>query len=296
MALICLQKLVNAGINIVGVVPPHKNNQTYGFFIQFAESLGLSIIDYNDSFKDPVFLNKIKLVEPDIAVVCSYNKLFPKEFLNTVKDGFVNIHPSLLPNYRGGNPYSHVIMNNEKETGVTLHFMDETFDTGDIISQHRTAIEKHDTMGTLFNRLNYIGADALFEALAYYEVNSMLPRTKQPEGEFIKAGLIDSRYGNTAIDWNKPAADIERFIRALNPFIIAITSYRGVFVKVFGASIQNKKVKHEPGTICHVRDTVGVACCEGILHIKSLQVGSYIVGDSKDFINIFGPKVGEKFG
>lgn len=296
MALVCLQKLVNAGINIVGVVPPHKENQTYDFFTQFVQSFGLPIIDYEGSFKDQVFLGKIKSLEADIAVVCSYNKIFPKEFLDTVKDGFINIHPSLLPDYRGGNPYSHVIINGEKETGVTLHFMDETFDTGDMISQYRTPIEAFDTMGTLFNRLNYISADALFEVLAYYEVNSTLPRKPQPEGEYKKAGLIDSKYGNTNIDWNKSAFEIERFIRALNPFITAVTSYRGTFVKVYSAAAQNKRVKQEPGTVCHIKDSVGVVCGDGILHIKSLQVGSYVVGDSKDFITIFKPKIGEKFG
>lgn len=295
MAIVCLQKLVNTGVNIVGVVPPHRENPTYDYFMQFANAYNLPVIDYHHSFKDPVFLNKIRFLEPDIAVVCSYNKLFPKEFLSVTKDGFINIHPSLLPEYRGGNPYSHVIINDEKETGITLHFMDEHFDTGDMISQFRTPIEKHDTMGTIFNRLNYMGADALFEALAYYEVNSTLPRRKQPEGQFKKAPLIDTKYGNTTIDWSKPVVEIERFIRALNPFICAVTSFRNVFVKVYGSQAQLKSHKSEPGTICNIKGTVGVACGDGILHIKLLQVGSYLVGDSKDFITVFKPKIGEKF-
>lgn len=295
MALVCLSRLVNEGVNIVGVVPPDKFNPTYDFFVKFVNSLGLKVIDYDNSLKEPDFLKQIKALEPDIAVVCSYNKLFPKEFLEVVKDGFINVHPSLLPEYRGGNPYSHVIINGEKESGVTLHFMDERFDTGDIISQYKVSLEKVDTMGTLFNRLNFLAADALMEALVYYESNP-LPRVKQPEGQYKYACTLDVKFGNTMIDWNKPATELEKFIRALNPFISAGTRYRGVYTKVYTSHSQNKRTKHEPGTICHIKDSsIGVACGDGILHIKTLQVGSYVLGDASDFITIFKPKIGEKF-
>ncbi len=294
MALVCLSKLVNSGVNIVGVVPPDKSNPTYEFFSKFVESFNLKIIDYESSLKEQIFLTKVKALEPDIAVVCSYNKLFPPEFLALTKDGFLNIHPSLLPEYRGGNPYSHVIINNEKETGVTLHFMNERFDEGDIVSQYKVNVEKFDTMGTLFNRLNYIAADALLEALIYYENNS-LPRMVQKEGEFKKAPTLDIKLGNTIIDWNKSVEEIERFIRALNPFITAGTRYRGVYTKIYTSFVQKKKTKHEPGTICHIKDTIGVACSDGILHIKILQVGSYVLGDASDFVRVFRPSIGEKF-
>lgn len=293
MALVCLSKLVNAGVNIVAVVPPEKNSATYGFFMEFVHGMNLRVIDYDSSLKEQLFLNKIKALEADIAVVCSYNKLFPPEFLKLTKDGFINVHPSLLPEYRGGNPYSHVIINNEKETGVTIHFMDETFDTGDIISQYRVDIEEKDTMGTLFNRLNFLAADVLLHTLNFYEKNSTLPRVKQAEGEYKKAYAIDIKYGNSIIDWNKPAVEIERFVRALNPFISAGTRYRGTYTKINTAFVQNKKHKLQPGSICHIKDSIGVACGEDILHIKTLQVGSYVTGDAKDFTRIFNPKIGE---
>ncbi len=295
MALVCLSKLHNSGVNIVGVVPPSKDNATYDFFVQFVQAMDLRIVDYENSLKDRVFLSKIKALEPDIAVVCSYNKLFPKEFLDITKDGFINTHPSLLPHYRGGNPYSHVIIDGETETGVTLHFMDETFDTGDIISQYKVQIDKQETMGTLFNKLNFLAADVLLHALKFYEANSTLPRVKQPDGEYKKAYALDVKYGNTLIDWNKSADEIERFIRALNPFVTAGTRFRGAYTKINTAVAQNKKHNKEPGEICIVKDTVGIACSEGILHLKTLQIGSYISGDCSDFIRIFKPKVGEKF-
>lgn len=294
MAIVCLMKLYRAGINIVGVVPPDMGNATYEYFVQFAKSMNYRVIDYERSLKEPVFLNKIKALEADIAVVCSYNKLFPQEFLKLTKDGFINVHPSLLPEYRGANPYSHVIINGETETGVSFHFMDEHFDTGDVIAQFKVPVEKDETMGTIFNKLNNVSADGLAQLLAYYETNP-LPRIKQPEGDFKKAYSIDINLGNCMIDWTKPAVEIERFIRALNPFIMASTRYKGHFIKIYTAFVQNKTPKEDPGTICYLKDTIGVACADGIVHIKTLQGGTYISGDAKDFIKIFNPKTGEKF-
>ncbi len=295
MALICFSKLYQAGINIVAAVPPAKTEPTYGYFMQYVGEYDVPIISYDNSLKDPNFISEIKKLGADIAVVCSYNKLFPKEFLEVTKDGFINTHPSLLPEYRGGNPYSHPIIDGKKETGVSLHFMDENFDTGDIISQHKIPIDSQETMGTLFTKLNYVSADALINALRFYEQNSILPRVKQPEGNFKKAFAIDIKFGNNIIDWSRSAAEVERFIRALNPFVSAFSRYNGEFLKIHTAYAQNKKTRYRPGTICHVKDTVGVACGEGVLHIKTMQIASYIMGDANDFIRILKPKVGDRF-
>ena len=137
MALVCLSKLAAKGINIVGVVPPAKDDPTNKIMIDTAQNLGFDIIDYNISLSDKGFLQRIKNLNADLGVVASFNKRLPKELLQLTKDGFINLHPSKLPDYRGANPYSHVIINGEEESAITLHFMDENFDTGDIISQYR---------------------------------------------------------------------------------------------------------------------------------------------------------------
>ena len=95
-------------------------------------------------------LNKVRELQPDVAIVCSFNFLLPKELYEIPKFGTINCHPSLLPDYRGANPYFHVINNNEKQTGITFHYVDETFDTGDIITQIPVDIYENDTMGSLF--------------------------------------------------------------------------------------------------------------------------------------------------
>lgn len=294
MGLICLSKAVLEGINIVACIPPEKSNNTYKLFCDFARKFELNIIPYDNSLSDPDFIEKIKSLEIDLAVVCSYGKLFPPEFLQTAKDGFVNVHPSLLPKYRGGNPYSHVIINGEKETGVTLHYMDSTFDTGDIIMQKKCSLYENDTMGTVFNRLNYLSADMLVEFLTRYEKGENFKRIKQPSGEFAKAPIIKELSQETMIDWNRSASDAERLVRALNPFINAICQYRGNYLKVHTASIENRDSGFPPGTIVSTDKSLAVACRKGILHIKVVQAGSYFVGEASRFIELSRCKTGER--
>lgn len=296
MAIVCLSKLVSEGFNIVGVVPPHKSEDTYGLMCSITKGMRLSVIEYENKLDELDFLHAVRQANADIAVVCSYNKKFPPELLKCVKGGFVNVHPSLLPDYRGANPYSNVIINDEKETGITLHFMDEHFDTGNIVAQKKVLIEKNETMGTLFNRMNYLCADFLAEFLKQFEISSQIVSMPQPEGEFKKAPAIDPKNMRNFINWENDAAYLERFVRALNPFISAMTNFRGIFMKVYSAGWSDKKTKHQPGTICHVKDTLGVACGSGILYIKSLQFGSYMICDAKEFIEKFKPQIGETLG
>lgn len=293
MALVCLAKLVAEHVNIVACVPPPKNDGTYNLFCDFSDKLGLKIISYDKSFLDEDFVNEIKLLKPDLGIVCSYCKLLQKEFLDIPRDGFINVHPSLLPKYRGGNPYSHVIINGEKETGVTLHFMDEHFDTGDIIKQEKVEIFDTDTMGTVFNRLNFLSADMLLRFLVKYEKGEEIPRIPQPKGDFVKAPSIKPTSEDVLINWNKPAKEIDRFIRALNPFINAGTRYRQNYLKIHTAYIENRDSGFYPGTIVSTDGDLGVATKKGIIHITVLQAGSYFIGEANEFIKLSNCKIGE---
>ena len=151
-------------------------------------------------------------------------------------------------------------------------------------------------MGTLFNRQNYLCAQMLTDFLKGYELNSNIESIPQPKGEFKKAPAIDSRTFQNFIDWSKDAVYLERFVRALNPFVSAMTNFRGVFLKIYTADYSDKKTKYAPGTICSTKDTLGVATGQGILYIKSLQFGSYMIADAKEFIEKFKPQIGETLG
>ena len=293
MVLICMAKMVAEHVNIVGCVPPPKNDSTYKLFCDFANRLGMNVISYDNSVLDEDFVQKIKALEPDLGIVCSYCKLLPMEFLNIPKDGFINTHPSLLPKYRGGNPYSHVIINGEKETGVTLHIMDEHFDTGDIVAQQKVEVFNTDTMGTVFNRLNFLAADMILRFLIKYEKGEKIIRTPQPQGDFVKAPSIKSATEDVLINWNQPAVEIDRFIRALNPFINAGTRYRQNYLKVHTAYIENRNSGFYPGTIVSTDGDLGVATKKGIIHITVLQAGSYFIGEASEFIKLSNCKIGE---
>ena len=294
MAYIGLDGLLMAGVNIVGVLGPKKVHNMFDDFKNFTISRRLNYIDY-DELDEPQLIEKIKNLEVDVAVVCSFNYKIPKVLLNSTKDGFINVHPSLLPKYRGGNPYSRVIMNGEADTGVTIHFMDESFDTGDIIIQKGYHIHSKATMGTLFNELNVIGIELLLQVLQAYETNP-LPRIKQPIGDFISGkGLSDSE---VFINYNRTAEEIERFIRALNPFIIASTTFRGNMMKIMKAEVASDAfcIPHPAGTVAKIEDDkFFIATSKGLIAPTVLQFGSFFIGDSKDFIRIVNPKIGEEF-
>lgn len=293
MALVCLNKLVAKGINIVGVVPPAKDDPTNKLMIDTAQTLGLEIIDYNISLNDKGFLQRIKNLNADLGVVSSFNKKLPKELLQLTKDGFINLHPSKLPDYRGANPYSHVIINGEEESAITLHYMDENFDTGDIISQYCFSLDLNETMGTLFYRTNQMCASMLYEALDYYE-NHEFPRKPQPKKDaYKKAETLSFEKKNTFIDWTKSAEEIERFIRGLNPFIGALTCYNGMILRINSAYVIEKKHNFTPGTICETKNSLKVACGEDILEIDSLQYGAFFVSSGRDFVERLNPKKGE---
>lgn len=294
---IALERLVNSGFNIVAVVLPHKSDPSFGYMKSCALNLNQNIVEYENTLKDTDFLNKLKNLNIDIGICCSYNKKFPKEFLDIPKDGIINCHPSLLPLYRGANPYSAVIINDEKETGITLHYMDENFDTGNIITQYTVPIEENETMGTLFNKLNYLSCDIIVETLKKYEQVGKLDSTPQAKGDYPYAPNINTLKADNYINWEKyDAFSIERFIRALNPFIQASSTYKGLSIRIHSAFAKNKKMKCKPGSICDINDYLGIATKDGVLYVKTLQIGTYLICDAKEFIKRFNPQKGERFG
>lgn len=294
MAFICLEACFQEHINIVGVMGPKPTHHMYSAFKDFVKNKGLNFIEYTD-LKAPDFLQKIKDLNIDLGVVCSFNYKIPEELLNSVKDGFINLHPSLLPEYRGANPYSRVILNKEKVTGVTLHHMNNEFDRGDIILQLTCPIEEYETMGSLFNKTNEMCVEMLIATLKEYEVRQ-LPAIPQKQGDFITAETITDQ--ETFINYNNSAEDIERQVRALNPFILATTFFRHTSVRIMKVEVVKKHYTDNipNGTIVKIKDNnVIVKTGKDCIAIKVLQFGSYFAGDSTDFIKLVHPKEGERF-
>ncbi len=295
MGYIGLDTLFYAGVNIVGVMGPLKTHNTYFNFRNFVKMRGLNFIEY-DSLDNPDFINEIKELNIDLAVVCSFNNKIPKVFIDSIKDGIVNVHPSLLPQYRGGNPYSWVIINGEKETGVTLHFMSENFDEGDIIYQEKCLVSPNETMGTIFEKTNELGCKLLLKTIIEYEKHHTLPRKAQAKGNFIKATNLKNN--ELFINYNKSAIEIERFVRALNPYISALTVFRNQIIKVHKVSICDCKIPENTvnGEIIDIdNNKIYIKTNNGVISLDVLQNGGLFIGDTKNFIDIIKPRIGEIF-
>src|SRR5574344_1935256 len=293
MAEVCLDGLVEKGFNIVGIIGPKKTHPTYLKFKNLVNFHKLNFIEY-DKLNEENLINTVRSLKPDIAVVCSFNYKIPKILLDSVPDGFINVHPSLLPNYRGPNPYSAVILNGEAETGVTLHFMDESFDTGYIIFQKSFPLLKNETMGTLFNRLNMLAVNMLTEILEQYE-KTTLEGVKQPQGEFKISKALSNE--EIQLNFSKPAIELERLIRSLNPFILARSSFRKVETKILSAEVVDEVFpkSFSNGEIVKVENNkIFIATEKGLLAITALTFGSFFVGSAKLFINIVSTKIGAK--
>lgn len=292
MALVCLPNLLDAGFNIVGIVPPKKTHETYPFFKQFCSFKKLNFLDFEESCNEEALVKKIKELNADIGVVCSYNYKLSLDFLNTTKMGYINCHPSKLPYYRGAAPYFHVINNGEKTSGITLHLMEETFDTGDIVYQEEFDLLPNETMGTIFNRTNFMLSDALIKVLSSLEKGENLNKIPQDkENKYIEASKVG---GNFKIRWHNSIFEIERLIRACNPFYNAFSFFRGVNIKIIKARIIEKEHNLKFGQIasCDSKNIL-IAARGGYVALEVFQVGTWGVFGPKEFNLIFSPKIGE---
>lgn len=315
MANVCLAKLVTAGIRVAGLVPPHRSNPSFQSMIQSANSFNVPVFPFANTPNEPQLIRQLSAIDADIGVICSYDIKLSRDFLKTTKMGYINCHPSMLPKYRGANPYHHIIKSGDTMTGVTLHFADQNFDTGEIILQKEIPIEPNETMGTLFNRSNFLIADALIYVLKNFEVSGEIPSRKQEKGKFPTAPRVPT---NVVIDFKKDVVEIERLVRACNPFYNAILFFRGTMFKIASTDIRVEEHNYTYGEITKIANGLapeelrstsqsnGCACGSthgsrleiamkgGFLIPKIVQVGTWGIFSVGSFIEKFAPQVGER--
>ena len=196
--------------------------------------------------KDEEVINKIKEINPDLIVVVAYGKILPKEIIDIPKYGIINVHSSLLPKYRGASPIHSAILNGDTETGVSIMYIEEGLDSGDVILKEYCEITEDDTLGTLHNKLKDLGAAGLIKALKLIE-NGEVRAEKQDDN---KATLVKPITKEQAkIDWNNTKEVIYNQIRGLNPFPAAHTSNeKGENIKIYKSEKIDKNYKDENGT------------------------------------------------
>jgi methionyl-tRNA formyltransferase len=210
---------------------------------------------------------QLAAVGADVMIVAAYGLILPKEVLATPPLGCLNIHASLLPRWRGAAPIQRAILAGDSETGITIMQMDEGLDTGPILLEFPVSIGADDTAQTMHDKLAAQGGEAIVSALARLQAGT-LPGRAQDESQSTYAAKLSKT--EARLDWNQPAAELERAVRAYNPFPVAQTSFRGETWRIWKAVCQEGGGL--PGTVLRAgKDGLLVACGNGTLLLQEVQ-------------------------
>jgi len=217
--------------------------------------------------KDREAINQIRALAPDVIVVMAYGQILPRAVLEIPKIACLNLHASLLPRWRGAAPIQAAIAAGDRETGMTVMYMDEGLDTGDILLQRKIDISPSETGATLHDRLAQIAPEALLESLRLLAAGNA-PRIPQDQALATYAPKLNREAGR--LNWNESVEVIERKIRAYNPWPGAFTEFSGRNLKIFAASIVDLRGK--PGEILRKDRELVVATSDRALSLTDVQL------------------------
>jgi methionyl-tRNA formyltransferase len=249
------------------------------------------------TLQDLLAIKQITRLKPEIIVLVAYGQILPQTVLDIPKFGCLNVHPSLLPKYRGASPIASAILGGDKETGVTIMLMDAGMDTGPILAQRRAAIDPPDTAESLEGRLSEIGADLLMETLTQWVSGGMRPQT-QDDAQATYTRQITKADGE--VDWNIPAIELSRRVRAFYPWPGCYTRWQGKVLKVLEAIALPSSKRVEPGRVVvlssYPESPVGVSTGEGVLGLCRIQLEGKKAVSSAEFLQGQRGFIGQKLG
>ncbi len=207
----------------------------------------------------------------DVMAVVVYGLLLPKPILETPRYGCINVHPSLLPRWRGAAPVVRAIEAGDTETGVTIMQLDQGWDTGDMLNKTTSKIQPEDTGETLTQRLSQLGADLLVKTLDQLELSGLHP-IKQNNADAIYAAKLDK--AEAKLDWSQPALNLARKVRAFNPWPIAFTEWDQGLLRIWHAiALPESSSQMAPGTLFSVNPAgLDIATGEGLLRLLKVQL------------------------
>ncbi|MCG7536192.1 methionyl-tRNA formyltransferase [Pseudoalteromonas sp. OOF1S-7] len=224
---------------------------------------------------------ELAALEADVMVVVAYGLLLPKAILDTPRLGCLNVHGSILPRWRGAAPIQRAIWAGDKETGVTIMQMDEGLDTGDMLHIATCPIDQDETSASLYNKLAELGPDALVETLDKLAEDKL---SAEPQDDALANYAKKLSKEEANIDWSMDAAQIERNIRAFNPWPVCYTQMQGQTVKIWQADIVSQQ--GTPGQVLSADKTgITIACGEQALTITQLQPQGKKPMSAQDFLN-----------
>lgn len=266
-ARVCLDAIYNEGHEIVGVVTQPDKPKGRGYKLvappvkAYAEEKGIPVFQ-PETLKDEAFLPTLKELDPDVAVVAAYGKILPSYILDYPRYGCINAHGSILPRHRGASPIQRAIFEGDKTTGITVMYMNEGLDTGDMLLKAETPITDEDNFETLHDRLAQMGGETVAEVLRQFE-NGTAVREKQDDSLATYAAKITKADCN--IDFSKSAREVFCQVRALSPFPLAFTKTPdGRLLKIISAELCPGASEAKAGTVAALCDKgFEVACGDG---------------------------------
>lgn len=270
-----LAGLVKHGYPVIGVVtqpdrPRGRGRATAPSPVKLlAEGLGLTLLQ-PEKVRHPSFLARFRELAPEIVVVAAFGQILPGEIIRGQREGCINIHPSLLPKYRGAAPINWALIRGEEKTGVTIMRMDEGVDSGPILLQEETPIGPTETFGQLHDRLATLGADLLLIALAMLRAETLRP---QPQDDRLATTAPRLSREDGLIRWEQDCRNIVSLVRGLSPAPCAYTRFGGKQLKVFMAEAETGSAAEAPGTV--VGETAAglrVAAANGHVLLQELQL------------------------
>ena len=277
-AVAILDKLVIEDCQIVAVItapdkPAGRGMQlTPSAVKKYALEKGLPILQ-PAKLKDPQFLEALATLKADLQVVVAF-RMLPELVWNMPPLGTINLHASLLPQYRGAAPINWAIIHGEKETGVTTFKLQHVIDTGDILMQQALPIREDETAGELHDEMKMMGADLMHQTLLRYTSGELHPFPQADLGDPDKLPTAPKIHTDTCrIDWNTSAESVYNLIRGLSPYPAAFTQLDGKLLKIFKATIQSSNELPSPGTYqSDGKSFLRFAATNGWLYLKDIQL------------------------
>jgi len=290
-AVASLDALINAGCHIVGVITAPDKPAGRGLKLQesavkkYAVEKGLKILQ-PEKLKNPQFLEALRSLNADLQVVVAF-RMLPEAVWNMPPMGTINVHASLLPQYRGAAPINWAVINGEKETGITTFKLKHEIDTGDILLQEKISIEENETAGQLHDRLKELGAQVLIKTIQGL-ADGTLEETPQSA---ISNQLSTLKHAprifteTCKIDWSKPVDEVHNLIRGLSPFPGAFTYLNDKLLKIYRSEREYKQPLIAAGQF----ETDGkmflkFACKDGFVSVKELQLEGKKRMNIEDFL------------
>ncbi len=289
-----LKGLLAKGHQVAGVFCPPDRGTKLDPLKEAAQAAGLPVFQ-PQHLKNPEAYDQMVSINPDLAVLAFVTDIAPAKLLAVPKLGAICYHPSILPKYRGSSAINWAVINGESKTGLTIFWVDEGIDTGDMLLQKEVEVGPEETTGEVyFNKLYPLGVEATVEAVDLV-ARGQAPRTPQDHSRATYDPPCDEKVAG--LDWSKPGRAVFNFIRGCDPQPGATTTFRGEKVKLYNAKFLEEAHSAPPGEILAVTDKGLKIAVQGaavlISRFRTKELGKV---KAPDFIQARQPQAGEKFG